>query len=57
VARFRTELQFLCDVPTAFVVAAMREDLARFFQNEIHIRYGSIIEFRQVCHGATFPSA
>jgi hypothetical protein len=45
VAPLRTELQFLCDVATAFVVAAVREDAAGLFQNEIHVCNRPIIQF------------
>jgi hypothetical protein len=49
----RTKLQFLCDVATSFMVAAVRKDLARFFKNKIHVRDCPII---QLCHGATSPA-
>ena len=54
VSVLRTELQFLCDVSTTFVVAAVREDAAGLFQDEIHVCKRPII---QSGHGATFPSA
>jgi hypothetical protein len=54
VSLLRTELQFLRDVATAFVVAAVRKDATGFFQNEVHVCNRPII---QSGHGATFPSA
>jgi hypothetical protein len=50
----RTKLQFLRDVATAFVVAAVREDAAGFFQDEIHVCNRPII---QPGHGATSQGA
>jgi hypothetical protein len=53
VSLLRTELQFLRDVATAFVVAAVGKDAAGFFENEVHVCNRPII---QSGHGATFPS-
>jgi hypothetical protein len=54
VSPLRTKLQFLCDVAAAFVVAAVREDAAGLFQNEIHVCNRPIIQFG---HGTTSPGA
>jgi hypothetical protein len=54
VSLLRTELQFLRDVATAFVVATVRKDAAGFFQDEIHVCNRPII---QSGHGATSPGA
>jgi hypothetical protein len=54
VSLHRTEPQFLCDVAAPFVVAAVREDAAGFFQDEVHVCNRSII---QSGHGATSPGA
>ena len=40
----RAELQLMCDIATAFMVAAMGEDAAGLFENDVHVGNRSIIQ-------------
>jgi len=44
VSLLRTELQLLCNVLPAFVVAAIWKAPARVFQNDLHVRDSPIIQ-------------
>lgn len=50
----RVLFQFLGDVFSAFVIAAIAQGVAGFFQNRFHVGYRPLTQFT---HCATFPGA